>query len=207
MKSCLICDDHAMMRDALCGAVQLAFPDVAITEAHDFPAAWIAARGEHDLILCDLVMPGANPETGIAGVQAAAPGTPILVITGNDDDDLMLRLMRTGVAGFLPKSARSAVIESAIKMILAGGRFIPLGQAAAPQVPSQISGKAAAVHLTPRQTDIMRAMALGQTNKEIAKTFDLSPATVKAHATAAFLALGVTTRTEAAFKAREIGLI
>ncbi|WP_293682591.1 response regulator transcription factor [uncultured Phenylobacterium sp.] len=206
MKSCLICDDHAMMRDALAGAVQQAFPEANLTEAHDFPSAWIAARARPDLIVCDLVMPGADPEAGIAGVLAAAPGTPILVVTGNDDDALLLRLMQAGVAGFLPKSARSRVIASAITMILAGGRFLPMGRRDPPEAPSK-RADVAPMRLTPRQTDIMRAMALGQTNKEIAKAFDLSPATVKAHATAAFLALGVTTRTEAAFKAREAGLI
>ena len=207
MKSCLICDDHAMMRDALLGAVQQAFPEAHLTEAPDFPSAWIAARAGPDLIICDLAMPGADPEAGIAGVQSAAPGTPILVITGNDDEALLLRLMQAGVAGFLPKSARSRVIASAITMILAGGRFLPMGEAGPREWSSKRGGSAPAVRLTPRQTDVMRAMALGQTNKEIAKAFDLSPATVKAHATAAFLALGVTTRTEAAFKAREAGLI
>ena len=207
MKSCLICDDHAMMRDALVGAVQQAFPDALLAEAHDFPSAWIAARARPELIMCDLVMPGADPESGIAGVQAAAPRTPILVITGNDDDALLLRLMQAGVAGCLPKSARSAAIGSAIKMILAGGRFVPFGQTASPRRASEAGSKGALLHLTPRQTDIIRAIALGQTNKEIAKAFDLSPATVKAHATAAFLALGVATRTEAALKAREAGLI
>ena len=207
MKSCLICDDHAMMRDALVGAVQQAFPEALLTEAHDFPSAWAAARARPDLILCDLVMPGADPEAGIARVQASAPGTPILVVTGNDDQALLLRLLQTGVAGFLPKSARSRVIASAITMILAGGRFPPMGQAAFHSEAPERAGRASAMRLTPRQTDVMRAMALGQTNKEIAKAFDLSPATVKAHATAAFLALGVTTRTEAAFKAREAGLI
>ena len=207
MKSCLICDDHAMMRDALVGAVQQAFPEARLAEAHDFPSAWTAARARPDLILCDLVMPGADPEAGIAGVQASAPGTPILVVTGNDDDALLLRLMQAGVAGFLPKSARSRVIASAITMILAGGRFLPMGPGGGDAESSRRAGSAPGLRLTPRQTDVMRAMALGQTNKEIAKAFDLSPATVKAHATAAFLALGVTTRTEAAFKAREAGLI
>lgn len=195
-----------MMRDALAGAVRLAYPGVVVAEAEDYPSAWAAAAAGPDLVLCDLIMPGAGPEEGIAGVQNAAPGVPVLVFTGHEDDALLLRLFRMGVAGLLPKSARSVVVESAIHLVLAGGRYVPrrlvemsdLG--GAPAEPAN-------VHLSPRQIEILRAIAMGQTNKEIARTFDLSPATVKAHAAATFLALGVTNRTEAAFKARQRGLI
>lgn len=195
-----------MMRDALAGAVRLAYPGVIVTEADDYPSAWAAAAANPDLVLCDLIMPGAGPEEGIAGVQNAAPGVPVLVFTGHEDDALLLRLFRMGVAGLLPKSARSVVVESAIHLVLAGGRYVPRrlvemsDLSGAPSEPTN-------VHLSPRQVEILRAIAMGQTNKEIARTFDLSPATVKAHAAATFLALGVTNRTEAAFKARQRGLI
>lgn len=195
-----------MMRDALAGAVRLAYPGVIVTEADDYPSAWTAAAARPDLVLCDLIMPGAGPEEGISGVQKAAPGVPVLVFTGHEDDALLFRLFRMGVAGLLPKSARSAVVESAIHLVLAGGRYVPRRLVEM----SDVGGgppEPAMVHLSPRQTEILRAIAMGQTNKEIARTFDLSPATVKAHAAAAFLALGVTNRTEAAFKARQRGLI
>lgn len=197
-----------MMRDALSGAVRLAYPDVVITEADNYPSAWAAAGAKPDLILCDLIMPGAEPEAGIAGLQRTAPGVPLLVFTGHEDDALLLRLFQMGVSGLLPKSARSAVVESAIQLVLAGGRYIPRRLVdMADGVGAGPVGDLSAVHLSPRQTEILRAIAMGRTNKEIARTFELSPATVKAHAAAAFLALGVTNRTEAAFKARQRGLI
>lgn len=213
MKSCLICDDHAMMRDALKGTVRLAHPGVAVTEAEDFPTAWVAAAARPEFILCDLSMPGAGPEEGVAGVLKAAPTTPVLVVTGNEDDALLLRLLRMGIAGFMPKSSRSLLVESAINLILAGGRYVPprlieiMDAGVGSGARGGLGATASTVHLSPRQTEILKAMAMGQTNKEIARAFDLSPATVKAHAAAAFLALGVTNRTEAAFQARRKGLI
>ena len=199
-----------MMRDALAGAVRLAHPGVEIHEAEDFPSAWIAATRRPDLILCDLVMPGAAPELGIVRLQEAAPGTPVLIVTGNENDVLLLRLWRLGVAGLLPKASRSAVIEAAIGLILAGGRYLPphLAEIAEPRARAESSAPGEPrIRLSPRQTEILRAMAEGHSNKEIARRFDLSPATVKAHAAAVFLALGVSNRTEAAFRAREEGLI
>jgi DNA-binding NarL/FixJ family response regulator len=201
-----------MMREALAGAVALGWPGAAVTQAADFPDAWAAAAAGPDLILSDLVMPGASPLDGIAGLRRAAPQTPILVITGNEDDQLLLALFDLGIAGFAPKTSRSAVIEAAVRLVLAGGRYLPpevlelVGRRAAPAAgaaPARTPG----VQLTERQTGILRLMADGASNKEIARMLDLSPATVKAHAAAAFAGLGVANRTEAVMRARTLGLI
>lgn len=212
MQSCLICDDHQMMREALVGCLRQAYPDAAIAEAGDFPAAWTAAAMGPDLILCDLGMPGASPLDGIAGVQRAAPGTPILVITANEEDDVLIALFEAGIAGFLPKTSGTRIIDAAVRLILSGGRYVPqrlialaVGKGGAAPAPSV--EEAAASRLTPRQIDVLDQMARGQTNKEIAREFNISPATVKAHAMAAFMALDVSTRAEAVYKAQRLGLI
>src|SRR3954468_921346 len=109
MKSCLICDDHAMMREALAGAVAMGWPDAVVTQAADFPAAWAAAvTARPDLIISDLVMPGASPVEGVRRLSEAAPNTPILVVTGNEQDEVLLALFRLGIAGFAPKTSKSA---------------------------------------------------------------------------------------------------
>lgn len=210
MQSCLIADDHAMMREALAGAVTFCWPDTAVTLAADFPSAWAAAVARPDLILSDLVMPGATPVEGIRRLRQAAPATPILVVTGNEDDDTLLALFDLGIAGFAPKTSKSAVIEAAIRLVLAGGRYLPpriieiaaqrggdVGAASAPLTP----------RLTERQLDVLRLIATGQSNKEIARDLDLSPATIKAHTAAAIAALGARNRAEAVFTAREMTLI
>ena len=208
MHSCLICDDHTLLREALAGAIELEWPDTAIAQAGDFPQAWAAAAGGHDVIVCDLLMPGATPVDGIARLRREAPETPLIVLTGTEGGRLILDLYDLGIGGFVPKSAPSAVFLSAIHLVLAGGTYIPRevlaiaseGPAHAP--PDMHHGK-----LTARQSDVLKLMAEGQSNKEIARALDLSPATVKTHAAAAFAALGAGNRTEAVMSAREAGLI
>lgn len=208
MNHCLIADDHAMLRDALVGSVRLGWPAANISEAEDFPSAWAAAASGPDLILSDLVMPGAEPLEGIERLIKVAPGTPLLVITGNDDDQLLLALFDLGVAGYLPKSSRSATIEAAIGLILTGERFIPARVLDLIAARGTGSGDSAANGpLTARQLDVLRLLAQGLTNKEIARELVLSPATVKAHAAAIFETLGAGNRTEAVSKAQGLRLL
>ena len=211
MKTCLICDDHAMMREAMAGAVAIGWPDARVTQAADFPQAWAAAaQAPPDLIISDLVMPGASPVEGVARLQAAAPGAPILVVTGNEDDAVLLALFQLGVAGFAPKTSKSAVIEAAIRLVLAGGRYLPPRMAelaAGRSAPGEAAPGLAGPRLTDRQTDVLKLIATGQSNKEIARELDLSPATIKAHTAAAIAALGAVNRTDAVVKARGLGLI
>ena len=93
MRSCLVCDDHALMREALCGQIALAWPEAQLHAASDFEQAWaLAAAKRPDLVLCDLAMPGADPAAGVAGVIEAAPGARIVVVTGGEDDVLLIAL-------------------------------------------------------------------------------------------------------------------
>lgn len=203
-----------MMREALAGSVALAFPGVIITEAGDFPSACVAAAMLPDLIMSDLGMPGATPLDGIASVMQAAPGIPVLVVTANEEDALLLALFDLGIAGLIPKSSPGRIIEAAIRLILAGGRYLPgrvieLATARSGGSPPPPSKPADPVRsrLTSRQIDVIELMAQGRTNKEIAREFGISPATVKAHAMAAFMALGVSTRAEAVARAQRLGLL
>lgn len=204
-----------MMREALSGAVAIGWPDAVVRQAVDYPSAWAQASGGHDLIISDLVMPGASPLDGVARLLKAAPQTPLLVVTGNEDDEVLLALLKLGVAGFAPKTSRSAVIEAAIRLVLAGGRYLPprlldmVAGGAGPQGPAATKPAVdpAGARLTERQLDVLRLIAGGGSNKEIARELDLSPATVKAHTAAAIAALSASNRTEAAMRARELGLI
>ena len=203
-----------MMREALVGSVRLAFPGVAIAEAGDFPSAWAAAGQRPDLIMSDLGMPGAGPADGISGLLRAAPAVPVLVVTANEEDVLLLQLFDLGIAGLIPKSATGRIIEAAIRLILAGGRYLPdrvielasaRSGASALMRPAPSTGNGTS-RLTARQIEVIEKMAQGQTNKEIARSFGISPATVKAHAMAAFMSLGVSTRAEAVGKAQRLAV-
>ena len=195
-----------MLREALTGAVAINWPDAEIVQAADFASAWVAAEAQPDLILSDLIMPGASPLEGVGRLRTIAPASPILVVTGNEDDATLLALFDLGVSGFAPKTSKSAVIEAAIRLILAGGRYLPprfidIAARRGSERP------ASSARLTARQVDVLKLISVGQSNKEIARDLDLSPATIKAHTAAAIAALGAGNRAEAVFKARELGLI
>lgn len=204
MKRCLVCDDHALMREAMIGLVQDRWSAAKIDEAADFPAAWTLAALEPDLCLVDLSMPGADLRSGIAGVMARAPGAQVVAVTGTGGDDLLIDLLAMGVAGFLPKTMSGAAMLAAIELVLAGGRYLP------PRVAELLLARVrlspppvvrAAGSLTPRQRQVLDLVARGLSNKEIAKTLGLSPATIKTHVSQAIAIVGGTNRTDAAIRA------
>ncbi|QNA85216.1 response regulator transcription factor [Sphingomonas sp. So64.6b] len=214
MRSCLICDDHALVRDALAGAIGRRWPDATIILAATFPEAWDKAAAAPDLCLADLTMPGADERGGIAGLRRAAPGMPLLVITGSHDDRLLLDLIGGGVAGFVPKTSGTEIIMAAIDLILAGGRYIPqrvadlaAGTQSEPVRDIQSDTRSTKPIVTPRQAEVLRLVAEGYSNKEVARHLDLSPATIKTHVAQAIAAIGATNRTDAAIRARALGLI
>ncbi len=214
MKSCLIADDHVLMRAALAGTVALVWPAAAITEAGDFRSAWTAAAAQPDVAIVDLMMPGATPRDGIRGLRAAAPTAAILVVTGTDDDRLMLDLLDLGIAGFAAKTSSGAVIEAALRLIDAGGRYLPprLAEIAAarhdghgtPAQPDIAASGAAPPGLTDRQRDVLRLVARGLSNKEIAGQLNLAPETVKTHLAQIQTVLGAKNRTDAATRGRDL---
>jgi DNA-binding NarL/FixJ family response regulator len=214
MDTCLICDDHALVREALVGTVHLRWPSVAISEVGDFPSAWESAKTFPDLCIADLVMPGAEPLEGIAGIMRKAPRTKILVVTGTEDDGLLLELLRLGVAGFAPKTSSGGVIEAAISLILAGGRYLPARvadiAAASVNAPSEqinLPKEQASGPLTIRQIAVLKLVSKGQSNKEIARALGMAPSTVKSHLENVLASLGTANRTEASTKARALGII
>lgn len=212
MQSCLVCDDHALMREALCGQIRLAWPEAKVHAASDFDEAKALAGAERpDLILCDLAMPGAVPVAGVEGVRKAAPAARIVVVTGHEDDALLMELFTLGVDGFVPKSVTGELLEAAIRLVLAGGQYLPPrvfdlaaanGRGSAARLPDPDP-----LRMSGRKLEVLRAIAQGYSNKEIAIALDLSPTTVKTHAAAIIAALGARNRTDAATKARELGLI
>jgi DNA-binding NarL/FixJ family response regulator len=215
MKTCLICDDHVLVREALGGAVRTAWPRARITEVGDFPRAWAEAAKGHDLCIADLMMPGAAPLAGIDGIMRAAPAMPVLIVTGTQDDALLLDLLDRGVAGFAPKSASGAIIEAALRLIAVGGRYLPprLADIAASRIdtghapPQRDPGALVSERLTDRQMDVLRLVAEGRSNKEIARTLDLAPSTVKTHMAQVLACLNASNRTEASVKARMLNLL
>ncbi len=206
MRSCLICDDHALMREALVNMVALRWPAVTVFEAGDFPSAWALAARQPDLFLVDLEMPGADPRAGVEGIRRAAPGSPLLVITGSQDDGLLVDLIKLGVAGFAMKQSTKPVLLAAIDLVLAGERYLPARFAELQRETAQAAGRGSDL-LTPRQLEIVRLLAQGRSNKDIARALAVSPATIKTHVAQILAVTGAVNRTEASSRAQALGLL
>ncbi len=213
MHSCLICDDHALVRDALSLAIESRWPDTEILTATDFDEALRLAARSPDVCLVDLSMPGAAPREGIAALRAAAPRAKVVIVTGSTDDALLLDLIAAGVDAFVPKTASSGVVLAAVGLALMGERYLPPRLAELLNPASSPGPQADQVEAddrrtpTARQRDVLRLIADGRSNKEIARCLGVSPATVKSHVTQAIAAVGALNRTDAAMRARTRGLI
>lgn len=207
MKSCLICDDHAILREAMVATICKGWPSAVIKEADDYPSAWEAAIQPFDLCISDLVMPGSEPVGGIARLRDLQPDMPVIILTGSHDDRMMMQLLAMGVDGFVPKSSAGPLIRAAIDLVLAGGRYLP------PQVMSQlnlpeVSNKALqGPSITSQQRRVMEFLSKGHTNKEIAQILGVAPSTVKFHVDGLLERLGVRNRAAIVNSARELGLL
>lgn len=207
MRSCLICDDHAILREAMVATICKGWPSTVVKEADDYPSAWDAAAQPFDLCISDLVMPGCEPVEGIARLRALQPEMPVIILTGSHDDMIMMRLLAMGVDGFVPKSSSGPVIKAAIDLVLAGGRYLP------PQVINlltlpEVAGKSLLKpSITSQQRRVMEFLETGHTNKEIAQILGVAPSTVKFHVDGLLERLGVRNRAAIVNTARSLGLL
>ena len=202
----LIADDHPLVRDALARTVRELDAHADVQQAGDFEALLrLALAAPADLALLDLNMPGMNGSAGLRRLRDRLPTLPVVVASGQDDAATIRAVLAAGAAGFIPKSERTEVLLNALRLVLAGGVYVPprgLEDAAVVE-PAAL---AAAAVLTPRQRDVLRALSRGQPNKLIARELGLTEGTVKIHIAAILRALQARNRTEAVVRAREIGL-
>jgi DNA-binding NarL/FixJ family response regulator len=208
----LVCDDHAVFRAGLRAVLGELSGDAELLEASDVAQA-LALAGAHDdleLALLDLHMPGTDGRTGLRQLRSAHPTLPVVIVSAADDPLEMRRALDEGAAGFVPKSSRSEELVAALRLVLAGGVYVPRAALEAPA--ADASGerrqrrRERAGTLTARQIEVLSLMARGLTNREICGVLKIAEGTVKTHIAAIFETLEVTNRTEAAVAARELGL-
>lgn len=199
----LIADDHPLVRDALAHALLDLDPAVQALQTGSLEGLIELARaGSADLALVDLNMPGMNGTDGLLQLRRAAPTLPLVVASGQDDAATIRAVLATGAAGFIPKSERADVLIGALRLVLAGGTYVPPRLLdAAPAPPAADAGE-----LTPRQIDVLRLLMRGEPNKLIARELGLTEGTVKIHIAAILRALQARNRTEAVVRARELGI-
>jgi DNA-binding NarL/FixJ family response regulator len=201
----LIADDHPLVRDALARTVQQLCADVQVRQAGDLDGLLrLAAQGDADLALVDLNMPGMDGIVGLRRLRDAAPTLPIVVASGQEDPMTIRAVLAAGAVGFIPKSERSEVLLGALRLVQAGGTYVPsrLLDSTARPPPTDLHS----AELTPRQLDVLRCLLRGEPNKLIARELGLTEGTVKIHIAAILRALHARNRTEAVVRARALGI-
>ncbi|MEZ5999471.1 LuxR C-terminal-related transcriptional regulator [Hyphomonas sp.] len=193
----IIADDHPVFRAGIQSIVRSALGEVRLREAGS--AAVLKrelAEAPADLLILDIFFPGLEPESDIAELRAKFPLMAILVVSMLTERGAVERLMRVGANGFVSKRSPPESMLKGIREVMEGDRPVYLPPAG-PGRPMPTADNP--VHaLPPRQSDVLKLICLGLSNKEIAKELDLSVSTVRAHVSALFQKLGVTNRTAAA---------
>ena len=195
----LICDDHQIVRQGLRTFLELQ-PDIEITgEAADGEEA-VAKAAVHrpDVVLMDLVMPRVDGIEAIRRIREQASGTKIIVLTSFADDDKIFPAIRAGADGYLMKDVSPQDLVKAIRMAREGEPL--LHPDIARRLMNELRGgnDEDVARLTAREIDVLRLIAGGRSNKEIAVDLTLSEKTVKTHVSNIFAKLGLSDRTQAA---------
>ncbi len=201
LDTAIIADDHPLFRSALKQALLEQTPEAELVEAGSLSALQdcLEKDSDIDLLLLDLHIPGANGFSGLAYVRGRYPDVPVIMVSANEDRDIIRQAAQHGAAGFIPKSSSMDTICAAVSMVLEGDRWFPDGvdgAASAPPASEDEILKRVAT-LTPQQLRVLQMISAGMLNKQIAYDLEVSEATVKAHMTAIMRKLGVRTRTQA----------
>jgi DNA-binding NarL/FixJ family response regulator len=209
----LVADDHALVRAGLIGALAQLEPEPRVFEAATAGEVMdcLAAVAELDLILLDLFMPGAVELDLLRQVCSSAETVPVVVLSASESVAHVRAALEVGAAGYVPKSSPSELLISALKLVLAGGVYLPptLMEAAPPSadVTTKRLPRAGALStlLTGRQQEVLRLLGRGWSNKQIARALAVSDNTVKVHVAAVLRLLGANNRTEAVMLAQQRG--
>lgn len=211
----LIVDDHPLIGEAMRHVLLRLDPSAVVLAAARCETGLdlAAAAPDLDLVLLDLNLPG-----GLSGVPALRawrqqfPAVPVVVISASEERSAVLAALSAGASGFVPKSSSNEVMLSALNLVLSGGKYVPAQavSAAAPGEQARSRRRTAdtieSLGLTGRQLDVLRLIAQGKSNKLICRELGLAERTVKAHISAVFRALNVTSRTQAALAAARLGI-
>jgi len=217
----LLGDDHRLFRDGVRLQLQEFDGDLTVIDAADFSAVFACLQDadDVDLALIDLNMPGTDWRDGLRALARDYPSLPVVVVSATDEQNTIIEALDLGAAGFIPKTSSGEVMINALRLVLAGGVYLP------PEVISQVpdhtpsqasvqaTGKEPAKSeggssgLSPRQMEVLLLIADGKSNKQIASILGLSDGTVKTHIASILRTLDVNNRTQAILAASRKGIL
>ena len=201
----LLIDDHALFREGMELVLQRIDPALVVRHAGSVEEGIDLLRREiPTLVLSDLNLPGVHGIDALLRLRAANDEVPVVVLAGSEEPALVRKAIDNGAMGYIPKSSDSREVARALTLILRGGVYLP-ALALSTERDSAATGRAA-VHLTPRQRDVLLKLIQGQPNKVIARALGISDTTVKSHVSALLMALDVRNRTQAVYAVARLGI-
>jgi DNA-binding NarL/FixJ family response regulator len=219
----LIADDHRLVIEAVKAKLAELEPGIEFVLAMSVDELLASATDELDLAVIDLNMPGADGQAHIDEIRRRHPAVPVIVLSGYEDPAIMRSALERGVLGFIPKAYSPEVMLSAVRLVLAGGVYVPqmmlaalppgivAGVAPSPAGEPRAAPPAASQTLehlrnvlTERQVEVLQLLSQGKPNKLIGRSLGISEGTVKIHLAAIFRALNVRNRTEAVVAAQAL---
>jgi two-component system, NarL family, response regulator NreC len=205
----LIVDDHAVIRSGLHLLLDAEQDIEVVGEAGNVKDAVFEARAKKpDVVLMDVVMPGQSGIEGVPLVLKEAPEAKVLVLSMQDDPHYVHEAFAAGAAGYILKEAVDTEVVDAVHDVAAGGRYVhPALGARLVAAEAEAKARVEADPLSDREREVMRLLALGHTNQEIAKMLYISVRTAETHRAHIMQKLRLSTRAELVRHAIDQGLL
>jgi DNA-binding NarL/FixJ family response regulator len=211
----LVADDQRLMLDGLRTLLELE-PDLTVVGEveNGLEAVEAYPKLQPDVVLMDIRMPELDGVEATRRICSSWPGAKVIILTTFDDDDYIYEGIRAGATGYLLKAIKGAELASAIRTVVAGGSFMEpsvahklMTEFARIAAPSPTTNHDLAQPLSERELEILGHVGRGLTNPEIAEQMHLAEGTVKNYVTNILTKLGVRDRTQAALRARDLGVL
>lgn len=202
----LVIDDHSVVRQGLRMFLSLDSDLEVVGEASNgLEGIALARELNPDVILMDLLMPVMDGITAIHQLRNELPNIEIIALTSVLEDDKVIGAVRAGAIGYLLKDTKADELCRAIKAAASGQ--VQLSPQAAARLMREIKSPDSPEKLTERETEVLRLLAMGYSNKQIAGELVIGEKTVKTHVSNILMKLGLSSRTQAALHAVRIGLV
>jgi DNA-binding NarL/FixJ family response regulator len=202
----VLADDHWVVREGLRMYLGRDPGFQIVGEAEDgSEATRLAAELRPDVVVMDLLMPVMDGTAAIAAIRREVPGVEIVALTSVVDDEQVVAAVRAGAIGYVLKDSHGPELKEAIRAAAAGR--VHLSPGAASRLLRELRAPEGPEKLTERETDVLRLVSLGLSNKEIARRLDIREGTVKTHVSSLLGKLGLQSRTQAALHAVRLGLV